>query len=126
MLDVLPTVLDFANVSVPKDQYNGRKINNPTGLSWKATLENKANSIRPVNFSFADELHGNKYAKQGDWKIALQNNSNLGTGQWELYNLKNDRGERVNLAETYPDRVSKLVEIYNKYTQQNGVLEYPN
>lgn len=126
VLDVLPTVLDFANVSVPKDQYNGRKINNPTGLSWKATLENKANSIRPVDFSFADELHGNKYAKQGDWKIALQNNSNLGTGQWELYNLKNDRGERVNLVETYPDQVSKLVEIYNKYTQQNGVLEYPN
>lgn len=126
VLDVLPTVLDFASVSVPKDQYNGRKINNPTGLSWKATLENKANSIRPIDFSFADELHGNKYAKQGDWKIALQNNSNLGTGQWELYNLKNDRGERVNLAETYPDQVSKLVEIYNKYTQQNGVLEYPN
>lgn len=126
VLDVLPTVLDFASVSVPKDQYKGRKINNPIGLSWKATLENKANSIRPVDFSFADELHGNKYAKQGDWKIALQNNSNLGTGQWELYNLKNDRGERVNLAETYPDQVSKLVEIYNKYTQQNDVLEYPN
>ncbi|WP_173910144.1 arylsulfatase [Acinetobacter sp. Marseille-Q1618] len=124
VLDILPTVLDFAQINLPKDQYKGRKINNPTGYSWKATLENKQASIRPDNFSFADELHGSKYAKQGDWKIALQAKSNLGTGQWELYNLKNDRGERNNLASTHPEQVAKLVEVYNKYTQQNGVLEY--
>ncbi|MNG46628.1 Arylsulfatase [compost metagenome] len=126
VLDILPTVLEYANISVPKDQYKGRQINNPTGYSWKSTLENKSQSIRPADFSFADELHGSKYAKQGDWKIALQANPNLGTSKWELYNIKNDRGERNNLADVYPDQVSQLVEVYNKYTQQNGVLEYKN
>lgn len=124
VLDVLPTVLEYANITVPKDQYNGRKINNPTGISWKSTLENKTSSIRSADFSFADELHGSKYAKQGDWKIALQGKPILGTGKWELYNLKNDRGERVNLADSNPEQVAKLVDVYNKYTQQNGVLEY--
>lgn len=124
VLDVLPTVLEYANIAVPKDQYKGRTINTPSGISWKATLENKAQSIRTGEFSFADELHGYKYAKQGDWKIAFQADPALGTSKWELYNLKQDRSERNNLADTYPDQVAKLVDVYNKYATQNGVLEY--
>jgi len=54
----------------------------------------------------------------------LQAKPELGTGQWELYNLKNDRGENQNLAEQYPDQVQKLSQIYQQYAQQHGVLEY--
>lgn len=123
-MDVFPTVLDYANINIPQGQYKGRNINTPSGRSWKAVLENKATTIRPDGFSFADELHGNKYAKQGDWKIALQGKANLGTGTWELYNLKQDRGENQNLANTYPDKVQELIKVYQQYTQQNGVKEY--
>ena len=124
VLDVLPTVLEYANIPVPQDQYKGRKINTPTGYSWKSTLENKTQSIRPSNFSFADELHGSKYAKQGEWKIALQGTPYLGTGNWELYNLKYDRGETQDLAAQYPEQVEKLIQIYEQYAEKNGVLEY--
>jgi len=55
VLDVFPTVLDYANIAVPQSQYKGRQINTPSGYSWKSVLENKAQAIRPVNFSFADE-----------------------------------------------------------------------
>ncbi|KAF5301984.1 hypothetical protein FQR65_LT19152 [Abscondita terminalis] len=98
VLDVFPTVLEYANIAVPQGQYKGRQINTPSGYSWKSVLENKAQLIRPAQFSFADELHGSKYARQGDWKIALQGKAELGTGTWELYNLNNDRGETKNLA----------------------------
>lgn len=124
VLDVFPTVLDYANVAVPQGQYKGRQINTPSGYSWKSVLENKTQTIRPVNFSFADELHGSKYARQGEWKIALQGKSELGTGTWELYNLKNDRGETQNLAQSNPAKLQELIDVYNKYTQQNGVKEY--
>lgn len=124
VLDVFPTVLDYAGITVPKDQYKGRQINNPSGYSWKSVLENKSASIRPVDFTFADELHGSKYAKQGEWKIALQGKTELGTGSWELYNLKSDRGETTNLADQYPEQVAKLAEVYRQYTVKNGVLEY--
>ena len=124
VLDVFPTVLDYANIAVPQGQYKGRQINTPSGYSWKPVLDNKAQAIRPVNFSFADELHGSKYARQGDWKIALQGKSELGTGAWELYNLKNDRGETQNLAQDNPAKLQELVNVYNQYTQQNGVKEY--
>ena len=124
VLDVFPTVLDYANIAVPQSQYKGRQINTPSGYSWKSVLENKAQAIRPVNFSFADELHGSKYARQGEWKIALQGKAELGTGTWELYNLKNDRGETQNLAQNNPAKLQELLDVYNKYTQQNGVKEY--
>lgn len=124
VLDVFPTVLDYANIAVPQGQYKGRQINTPSGYSWKSVLENKAQVIRPAQFSFADELHGSKYARQGDWKIALQGKAELGTGTWELYNLNNDRGETKNLAQDNPTKVQELIEVYNKYTQQNGVKEY--
>lgn len=124
VLDVFPTVLDYANIAVPQGQYKGRQINTPSGSSWKSVLENKAQTIRPVNFSFADELHGSKYARQGEWKIALQGKAELGTGTWELYNLKNDRGETQNLAQNNPAKLQELLDVYNKYTQQNGVKEY--
>ena len=124
VLDVFPTVLDYANIAVPQGQYKGRQINTPSGYSWKSVLENKAQVIRPAQFSFADELHGSKYARQGDWKIALQGKTELGTGTWELYNLNNDRGETKNLALDHPEKVQELIEVYNKYTQQNGVKEY--
>lgn len=124
VLDVFPTVLDYANIAVPQSQYKGRQINTPSGYSWKSVLENKAQAIRPVNFSFADELHGSKYARQGEWKIALQGKAELGTGVWELYNLKNDRGETQNLAQNNPVKLQELLDVYNKYTQQNGVKEY--
>lgn len=124
VLDVFPTVLDYANIAVPQGQYKGRQINTPSGYSWRSVLENKAQTIRPVNFSFADELHGSKYARQGDWKIALQGKAELGTGAWELYNLKNDRGETQNIAENNPAKLQELLDVYNKYTQKNGVKEY--
>lgn len=124
VLDVFPTVLDYAKIELPKGQYKGRTINTPTGYSWRAILENKATQIRPDNFSFADELHGNKYARQGEWKIAFENRKNLGTGAWQLYNIKQDRGETTNLAAQNPEKLQQLIEVYQKYTQRNGVQEY--
>jgi len=41
VLDVFPTVLDYANIAVPQSQYKGRQINTPSGYSWKSVLENK-------------------------------------------------------------------------------------
>ena len=127
VLDVFPTVLDFANIAVPQNQYNGRQINTPTGVSWKNLLEKNTQTLRGENYTFADELHASKYIKSGEWKIAHQGRSILanGTGEWELYNIKNDRGETANLATQYPTKVEELKALYQQYVKKNGVLEYP-
>ncbi|ENU91257.1 hypothetical protein F971_03164 [Acinetobacter vivianii] len=124
ILDVFPTILDYANITPPQNSYKGRIINTPSGYSWRPMLENKTTTIRPENFTFSGELHGSKHARQGDWKIALQANPNLGSGQWELFNLKTDRGETQNLASQYPNKIQDLLRVYQQYTIDNNVLEY--
>ncbi|MFP5006562.1 hypothetical protein ACLFLN_13920 [Acinetobacter pittii] len=57
-------------------------------------------------------------------KCALQGRPELGTGTWELYNIKLDRGERQNVAQLYPAKVQELLSVYQKYTEKNGVQEY--
>lgn len=68
-------------------------------------------------------MHGSKYAKQGEWKIALQGRPELGTGSWELYNIATDRGENHNVAQLYPAKVQELLAVYqntlNKMAYRN-------
>jgi len=40
-----------------------------------------------------------------------------GTGEWELYNLKDDIGETKNLAAQYPEKVERLKNCFNPARQ---------
>ncbi len=122
--DVLPTILDISSIKNPGANYQGRTVHPITGLSWIPVLKNQKASVREDNYVFADELHGNKYARNKQWKIAFQNVPSLGTGKWELYNLTSDRGEREDVSAQHPDVLNNLIGVYNKYTQDNGVLPY--
>jgi arylsulfatase A-like enzyme len=69
-----------------------------------STIDGK--DITPVLFN-GEEIERDIYWKQGkqtairrgDWKLV---------NRTELYNLKNDRRERINLASEYPEKVSEL------------------
>ena len=57
-------------------------------------------------------LQGNAI-REGDWKLISPLKVGLfledgGTGDWELYNLKEDIGESNNLATKYPKKVKYL------------------
>ena len=45
------------------------------------------------------------------------------TLRWELYNMKTDRGENVNLADKYPELVKRLAADWDKWALANKV--YP-
>ncbi len=67
---------------------------------------------------------------KGDWKYIepgpgpkITANTNTETGNDlmpQLYNLKNDIGEKNNLAEQYPDLVNELRELLNKIKESEG------
>lgn len=46
----------------------------------------------------------------------------FGTGDWELYDLANDPGERNNLAARDPDKVAAMLELWDEYVQANNVI----
>ncbi len=48
-----------------------------------------------------------------------------GTGDFQLYDLSSDLGERHDVAAQHPERVSKMRALYQDYVARLGVVE-PN
>ena len=121
--DIAPTVLALAGVTQPK-QFGGRNVAALQGRSLLPLLQGQQANVHP-SFDQGWELFGSKAYRKGDWKI-VQTASPLGTGGWQLFNLKLDRAEQVDLATQHPDKVAELTAGYEAYARANGVLDVPN
>lgn len=49
----------------------------------------------------------------GDWKVVRKNLKNEKESTLELYNLKNDPTEKINLAEAHPEILQKTAKVFN-------------
>ena len=118
--DILPTLLEIAGASYPKAQ-GGQELPPLLGKSWVPVLAGKAESPRTEKDYLAWEIFGNHAVRQGDWKLRWQYKP-LGTGAWELFNLKTDPGERKDLAAERPDKVKALLAVWDDYAKANNVI----
>lgn len=112
--DIAPTFLDLAGINV--EQFNMQ------GISWVNMLSGREQSPRTEEDYIAIELMNNKAVRKGNWKI-VQMAIPFGTGEWELYNIERDPGERVNLATERPDKLNELLIHWEEYRTQNNVIE---
>ncbi len=108
-IDIVPTVLELAGVQKPKE--------------WKgeAIPEAPGHSLVPV---FAkDELvpreslwwlhEGNRAVRVGDWKLVAAKGDS-----WELYDMRTDRAEQVNLAAKMPEKLKALERVWQEQTDR--------
>jgi arylsulfatase A-like enzyme len=115
--DLFATILDAAGIAVPKT--NGK---HPVhGVSLLPHLKSGGQSPLPDRYLFWD-LYGKMAALHGDWKIVATGDNHH--GKWdqaiqqieqttfELYNLKNDIGEKQNVAEKHPEIYRDLKQRY--------------
>ena len=58
----------------------------------------------------------------GDWKI-LQMPHPFASGDWELYNLKQDPGETNDLSSEYPQKLEDMITLWEQYKKDNTVLD---
>lgn len=123
VIDILPTFLEAAGIKNPGSTYNSKPVHPITGLSWWQVLNDKARSVYPAEFVYADELSGNSYVRKGSWKLLYQT-SPLGSAQWELYDLSVDRAEINNLADDYPEKVSELRGLFDDYATRVGLIPF--
>ena len=84
-------------------------------------LSGKAETVRTQQDYLAWELFGNRALRQNNWKIRWQWKP-FGTGDWELFDLDSDPGERTNLATTQPDKLVALLELWDDYAVTNNVI----
>ena len=104
--DFLPTCCELVGVKAPEGI---------DGISMAATLLGRPGEQREHEYLYW-EFHeqGKRQAvRMGDWKGIRQNVAKNPNGPIELYNLKNDIGEKNNIAVRHPEVVAKI-EAYMK------------
>lgn len=123
-LDYYPTFLEAAGVAVP----DGLRLD---GDSLMPLLTNASTlEQRPLFWHFPiylqagnTETHDMLFRTRpgsairlGDWKL----HEYFEGGKLELYNLKDDRGEKTNLAESHPEKVAELHALLKDWRKKTG------
>lgn len=125
--DVLPTLLEAADIPVPSGSYQGREIVDVEGIShWAAfQAENPEPAARPGGM-VGEALGQAAFVRDGQWKLSRQP---VGTDSvsfvdipWALFDMNNDRGETQDLAASHPDIVARLERLWDAYAERNNVI----
>ena len=122
VMDIAPTLYELAGAKHPGTEYHGRSVVPVKGRSLVAFLEGKQPQVYGPNDAIGWELGGRKALRKGDWKI-VQANKPWGSGNWELYNIVEDRSELHDLAAKHPEKLAELLLAWKQYVADNGVLE---
>lgn len=110
VIDLMPTLLELADSDYPAE-FEGQLILPVEGQSLMPVL---AGRERQGHESLSWELFGNRAIRQGDWKLVW----GASDRKWELYNLRTDRSETVDLAAKHPERVKAMSSDWEAWNQR--------
>ena len=118
--DIMPTLLEVAEADYP-ETHEGRRLPSLMGKSWASMLAGETDSVRSTKDYLAWELFGNRALRQGNWKLRWQWKP-FGTGDWELFDLASDPGERNDVAAGQPEKLAALLALWDEYVTVNNVI----
>jgi arylsulfatase len=105
IMDLFPTIMELTHT---------KYSNSIEGKSLVPILK-KEN--KPIHEFIAWEHQGNRAIREGDWKLVWD----AEIKKWELYNIKNDRIEANDLANSLPEKRKDLLTKYNEWASKMGV-----
>jgi arylsulfatase len=119
VLDVVPTLLDYAGVNAPP----GRSA--PLGgRSMVGLLAGKTTLIHPPTEPIGYEAAGSSALYLGDDKL-VRSAPPYGDGKWRLYDLGDDPTETRDISASQPKLMQSMLADYAAYVTKNGVVEVP-
>jgi arylsulfatase A-like enzyme len=108
VIDLMPTLLEGAGATFP-DSLNGQPTVPLEGVSLIPAFESKPLSTRTIVW----EHEGNRAIRQGRWKLV-----SAYPGEWELYDMDEDRTELNDLSRRHPDRVRRLIRLWEAWADR--------
>jgi len=112
--DIMATCLDVAGAPYP-ETYNGQNIQPAEGYSMRSIFDGQP-SERAVLYW---EHEGNKAVRRDNWKLVCKY-----PGDWELYNMTDDRTELHDISEHFPEIVSDLSTLYEAWAARCQVMPW--
>ena len=112
--DFVPTVADIIGAKTPE---------NIDGISFLPTLKG-VESQKEHNYLYWEfhENNGRQAIRKGDWKAVRYNVHN--DGKMELYNLKTDLSENIDLAGAYPDKVAEFDSLMKASRTESDLFRF--
>ena len=121
VMDLLPTLLGATGIELPDDvTFDGLNLT-PLLKDPSAKLDREALHFHyPHYYSTTTPVSA---VRSRDWKLVrMGGRKGPGNAQWELYDLSKDLSEETNLAKSKPERLTELVELWEK---MNGEMVAP-
>lgn len=120
VMDLAPTILDYAGVNFPGSEYDGRKIYPMDGISLVSWLEGKKKAAHDFEEVHCWELYGRRAVRKGEWKAEWLD-APYGNDSWALYNLRTDPGEANDLSLINPEKLEELKTEWDSYAIKYNV-----
>ena len=120
VMDIMPTLMDFAGVYAPVGNFEGRQLLPMRGVTFGPSLLGSDQAARDFNDSIALSSAGKSMLVQGDWKITYHAQDG-----WLLFNLADDPGERNDLSLLYPERFSQMRTEFDQVAEERN-YRHPN
>ncbi len=122
--DIVPTLLELAQVPQPGNNYKGQSIEAITGRSLLPALTGAAERVRGADEAIGYELSGNQALFKGSLKL-VKDLPPVGDGLWHLYDLATDPGETRDLQTKMPDVFKAMQADFDAYAKSHNVLPMP-
>lgn len=115
--DFFPTILELAG----QDDY--KTIQEIDGISFTGLLKGEASSLneRPLFWHYPNEwgptgpgIGAFSAVRKGDWKFIYYHKDQ----RFELFNIKNDIGETINLVDKNNNRLNELARVLGDYLRE--------
>lgn len=110
-MDFYPTILEYSNIPIQPKQH-------PDGISLKPLLEGKTDKAHSLMVWDFPHYHGSGWTpgralRKGPWKLVYFFEEN----RYELYHLKQDPGEKIDLASEQPVKLEEMKKILNQWAE---------
>jgi arylsulfatase len=111
----MPTFLELARLEYPR-VYNGKRLRPVDGKSLVPILRSGSREGHDLLFW---EHEGKRAVRQRDWKLVSASG-----GEWELYNMVEDRAEMNDLSGQNPEKAAELKKLYEDWARENNILPW--
>jgi arylsulfatase A-like enzyme len=112
VIDIMPTALNLAGAGFPAE-FQGRRMQAMEGRSVVPALQ--GDRLAPLG-EICWEHQGHRAIRRDDWKLVSRFQ-----GDWELYNLKEDRTELNDLSAADPALRQELIAAWTRWAARCGV-----
>ncbi len=120
IVDIMATCIELSGAEYPVKR-NNVPVRKYRGISLVKNLKGEKS---PEHETIFWEHEGHGALRMGKWKLVSVDPRE--EGEWELYDMENDRTETNDLSTTYPEMCKEMIEKWTEMAYETKALPWPD